>query len=416
MSAPQLIRDLTDDEARRALVHKWGDVEPDVLPAWVAEMDYAPAPPVAAALREAVAAGITGYPSFRPGGRLGEAYAGFARRHFDHEVDPGQVVPVCDVTAGIRLALDVLSDEGPMVLPTPAYPPQLDVARITGRRLVEVPLSPEAVAAGETLDLDAVDRALADGARTVLLTQPHNPLGHVHTRAELERLREVVRRHGARVISDEIHAPLVLPGATHVPYLSLPDTADHAVAVVAASKAFNTAGLRCAQLVTADEATHRRLVEAPDVRNDSWSPLGVEAAVAAYTEGDAWLAALVRRLDDQRTLLRELLAEHLPEARMRPLQATYLAWLDLRAYGHDDPAATALAKGRVRIEPGHRFQPGLEGSRPAQPRHLSRAARRGRQADGHRPDRVARTGRCRVTPRTRAPPPRGPVGSLAGSR
>jgi cystathionine beta-lyase len=356
-----LIKDLTDDEARRALVHKWGDVEPDVLPAWVAEMDYALAPPVAAALQDAVAAGMTGYPSFRPGGRLGEAYAGFAGRHFGQEVDPAQVVPVCDVTAGIRLALDVLSDPGAMVLPTPAYPPQLNVAQVTGRRLVEVPLPPEAVAEGATLDLDGVDRALAAGARTVLLTQPHNPLGHVHTRQELERLRDVVTRHGARVISDEIHAPLVLPGAAHVPYLSLPGTADHAVAVVAASKAFNVAGLRCAQIVTDDAATFRRLVEVPEVRNDSWSPLGVEAAVAAYTEGDAWLAALVERLDAQRRLLAALLAEHLPLARMRPMQATFLAWLDLRAYGDDDPAATALAKGRVRLAPGHHFQPGLRG-------------------------------------------------------
>ena len=361
MTAPHLLRDLTDDEARRALVLKWGDVDADVLPAWVAEMDYALAPPVAAALEDALAAGITGYPSLRPGGRLGEAYAGFARRHFGQEVDPTQVAPVCDVTAGIRLALDVLSDPGPLVLPTPSYPPQLNVAQVTGRGLVEVPLSPDAVATGARLDLDAIDEALGDGARTVLLTQPHNPLGHVHTREELEALRDLVTRHGARVISDEIHAPLVLPGATHVPYLSLPGTADHAVAVVAASKAFNIAGLRCAQIVTADEATHRRLVDIPEVRNDSWSPLGVEAAVAAYDEGDEWLAALVDRLDAQRTLLRELLAERLPEARMRPLEATYLAWLDLRAYGHDDPAATALAKGRVQLEPGHRFQPGLTG-------------------------------------------------------
>ncbi|HET6561421.1 MAG TPA: aminotransferase class I/II-fold pyridoxal phosphate-dependent enzyme [Marmoricola sp.] len=372
-------------------------------------MDHALAPPVAAALHAAVAAGITGYPAFRPGGRLGEAYAGFARRHFGQEVDPAQVVPVCDVTAGIRLALDVLSDPGPMVLPTPAYPPQLNVAQVTGRRLVEVPLSPEAVAAGATLDLDAIDRALADGARTVLLTQPHNPLGHVHTRGELERLRDVVRSHGARVVSDEIHAPLVLPGAEHVPYLSLAGTADHAVAVAAASKAFNVAGLRCAQLVTADAAAHRRLVEVPEVRNDSWSPLGVEAAVAAYTDGDAWLAALVDRLDAQRTLLGEPLREQLPEARMRPMQATYLAWLDLRAYGHDDPASTALAKGRVRIEPGHHFRPGLVGharlNLATSPERLTEIVRR---------LATALTGQ--VTPRRPAPPRPAHAASPAGSR
>jgi cystathionine beta-lyase len=210
-------------------------------------------------------------------------------------------------------------------------------------------------------DLDRLDRMLADGARTLLLTQPHNPLGHVYTRAELEGIRDVVVRHGARVVSDEIHAPLVLPGAEHVPYLSLEGAGDHAVAVLAASKAFNTAGLRCAQIVSDDPATSARLVGVPMARNDSWSPLGEIAAVAAYADGDSWLAALVSRLDSQRSLLTSLLASELPEARMRPLEATYLAWVDLRAYGHDDPAALALSKGRVHLEPGDRYQHGLPG-------------------------------------------------------
>ena len=110
-------------------------------------------------------------------------------------------------------------------------------------------------------------------------------------------------RHGARVVSDEIHGPLVLPGAEHVPYLSLDGTADHAVAVVAASKAFNIPGLKCAQILTGDDATRDRLVEIPMAQNDSWSPLGIVASIAAYDDGDAWLAALVERLDQQRTLL-----------------------------------------------------------------------------------------------------------------
>lgn len=354
-----MIRDLTDEEARRALVSKWGSVDPDVLPAWVAEMDYALAPPVAEALHRAVADGATGYPRFEAGGALGAAYAGFARRHFDHEVDPEQVVPTVDVTAGVRVALDVLSAPGPVVLPTPAYPPQFGVAELAGHEIWELPLDPDADEV--TLDLDRLDHLFARGATTLLLTQPHNPLGHVHTRAELEGIRDVALRHGARVISDEIHAPLVLPGAEHVPYLALDGTADHAVAVLAASKAFNTPGLRCAQIVSADPATRDELLAGPVARNDSWSPLGEVAAIAAYADGDAWLAALVQRLDRQRTLLAELLVDDLPEARMRPLEATYLAWLDLRAYGHDDPAAVALDKGRVLVEAGHRFQPGLAG-------------------------------------------------------
>ena len=355
-----MIRDLTDDELRRAMILKWGSVDPDVLPAWVAEMDYATAPPVVEAVRRAVDDGVLGYPPFEGGGGpLGEAYAGFARRHYGQEVDPEQVLPVVDVTAGVRVALDVLSDDAPVVLPTPAYHPQFGVIPITGRELWELPVPPDAESG--MFDLDRLDALFADGARTLLLTQPHNPLGHVHSRAELEGIRDVVVRHGGRVISDEIHAPLVLPGTEHVPYLSLEGTADHAVAVLAASKAFNTAGLRCAQIVTADPATRDRLLDVPMARNDSWSSLGEIAAVAAYAEGDAWLAALVARLDEQRTLLADLLAEHLPEALTRPLMATYLAWLDLRAYAVDDPAAVALATGRVKLEPGHRYQAGLAG-------------------------------------------------------
>lgn len=358
-TAADAIRDLTDDEARRALVLKWGTVDPDVLPAWVAEMDYALAPAVSEALHRAIADGVTGYPTFTVGGPLGEAYADFARRHYGQAVDPEQVMPVVDVTAGVRVALEVLGEPGPMVLPTPAYHPQFGVAGLSGRETWELPVSPDSGSA--MFDLDRLDDLLARGARTLLLTQPHNPLGHVYTREELEGIRDVVVRHGARVISDEIHAPLVLPGAAHIPYLSLDGTADHAVAVLAASKAFNTPGLRCAQIVTADPATRDRLAAEPMARNDSWSPLGEVAAVAAYRDGDGWLAALVSRLADQRSLLQRLLAELLPQARMRPLEATYLAWLDLRAYGADDPAAVALDKGRVHVEAGHRYQPGLAG-------------------------------------------------------
>ena len=295
-----------------------------------------------------------------------------------------------DVTAGVRLALDVLSeDKSPMVLPLPAYSPQLGLAEVTNRPQWDLPVTPD----GDeyVLDLDHLDRLFADGARTLLLTNPHNPCSHVHTRAELEGIRDLALKHGARVVSDEIHAPLVLPGATHIPYLALEGTAEHAVAVVAASKAFNTAGLKCAQVVTADRATLDRLAGVPMARNDSWSSLGVVAAIAAYRDGDAWLAALVERLTELRTLLADLLAEHLPEARMRPLEATYLAWLDLRAYGHDDPAAVA-SKGGVRVYAGHDYHPGADRTRPAQPRHVARAADRDRQPDGG----SARLRNCRV--------------------
>lgn len=365
-----MLRDFTDAEARRALPCKWGQVDDDVIPAWVAEMDYATAPAITEALTRAVADGVTGYPDFALGGPLGESYAGFAERHFGFAPDPTGVIPVVDVTAGVRLALDVLSDDAPVLMTLPGYPPLISIAEVTGRRRLDLVVDPDSPRA--EMDLDQLDQLLdpaGGGARTVLLTNPHNPWGRSFTRAELEGLRDVCLRHGARVIADEIHAPLVLPDAAgHTPYLSLDGTAEHAVSIVAASKAFNTAGLRCAQLVTTDPATRDLIRSVPMARNDSWSPLGVIAGVAAYTDGDAWLAALVERLGKQRDLLTDLLATHLPAARMRPLEATYLAWLDLRAcldgldgYDDPDPATTILSRGRVRVAAGHDYHPGLQG-------------------------------------------------------
>ena len=133
-----------------------------------------------------------------------------------------------------------------------------------------------------------------------------------------------------------------------------------AVAVVVASKAFGVPGLKCAQIITGDDDTTDRLLSVPMAENDSWGSLGVVAAVAAYTYGGPWLEALIARLDSQRTLLGNLLAEHLPRARMRPLEATYLAWLDLRDYGYDDPSEE-IRTGGVRVSPGHAYQPGLNG-------------------------------------------------------
>ncbi|GAA1447632.1 pyridoxal phosphate-dependent aminotransferase [Mycobacterium cookii] len=350
--------DLTEAEARLKLPLKWG-VPDGVLPAWVAEMDYAVDPVVLGAVQQVLADGITGYPTFGWDAALAESYVAWSGRHFGWAPEPRAVHPVVDVTAGVRLAIDVFSGPGGVVFPTPGYNAQHGLARVTGRaeHLLEVPPSAERA----EIDLDRLDRLFAGGAQTLLLTQPHNPWGRVFTRAELEGIRDVVLRHGARVVSDEIHAPLVLPGAEHVSYLAIEGTHDHAVAVVAASKAFNTAGLRCAQVVVPDRAGQLRLVDQPMSRNDSYSPLGMVAARAAYDHGDPWLASLIERLDEQRTLLAELLGTHLPEVRMRPLEATYLAWLDASAYGHADAAAVALQRGRVMVSAGESYAPGTSG-------------------------------------------------------
>lgn len=347
-----MLRDLTDDQARTALPLKWGEVEPGVLPAWVAEMDLLLAEPIEAALVQAVRGGA-GYPAHGDGG-LATAFAGFAQRHWDWALPPEAVLPTGTVVGGIRLVLEVLCPPGPVVVPQPCYPPFRDVVEVVGRELVTVDLDPDAETA--TMDLDALERAFAGGARTMLLCNPHNPLGRAWTRAELEALAVLTQRYGVRVVSDEIHGPLTLPGSSFTPYLAVDPGA---IVVTSASKSFNMPAVHGAQLVLLDPADRARVEAAPIPAQNIWSSFGVVAGVVAWRDCDDWLAALVERLDGNRAVLAEELATRLPEARMRPLEATYLAWVDLRAYA-DDPTAAALGAG-VRLGPGSDYQPGLRG-------------------------------------------------------
>jgi cystathionine beta-lyase len=349
-----VLRDLTDGQARSALPLKWGAVDPGVVPAWVAEMDFRLAEPVEEALIGAIRRGTAGYPPFGDGG-VGTAFAGFASRHWDWRV-PADASVVCgDVIAGIRIALEVLCPPGPVVVPLPCYPPFREVVALTGRELIAVTVDPDADDAA--LDLAAVEAAFESGARTILLCNPHNPLGRVPSRQELLDLAALARRYDARVVADEIHGPLVLPGATFTPYLSIDE---RGILVTSPSKTFNTAGLHCAQIVALDSDEQQRLRSMPLPQNHAYSPLGMIAAEVSWSQGDEWRAALIDRLDAQRSLLTELLTTDLPKARMRPLQATYLPWIDLRSYGYDDPASLALPHG-VRVAPGDDYQPGLTG-------------------------------------------------------
>jgi cystathionine beta-lyase len=231
---------------------------------------------------------------------------------------------------------------------TPAYPPFFDGVAEAGRRLVEVPL------AGGELDLDAIGAALAGDASALLLCNPHNPTGRVFDRATLEAVAELTDRHGALVLADEIHGPLVLPGARHVSFGALGDR--RAVVFTSASKAFNFPGLKCAVAIAGNDAVLRELDALPPEVHYRAGLFGVIASEAAFTHGDAWLDELLAALDSNRALLADLLASSLPEIGYAPPQASYLAWLDCRALGlGDDPSATFLERGRVALEPGPRF-------------------------------------------------------------
>jgi cystathionine beta-lyase len=198
--------------------------------------------------------------------------------------------------------------------------------------------------------------AFAAHPAAYVLSNPHNPVGRVHTEQELTALVRLARLYRVTLVSDEIHAPLVLPGATFTPLLSVPGAAEVAFAVVSASKAFNLAGLKCAAVVTGS-ARMAQLVDRfpPDAR---WRTghFGVIASIAAFTDGGDWLDQLLGTLDRRRAQLGALLVERLPQLSWVPPEATYLAWLDTSAIGPDETAREVfLDRGRVALEPGRRF-------------------------------------------------------------
>ena len=354
---------------------KWVAHPCDVIPLWVAELDVPLAPVVADALQAAIATGDTGYPA---GTRYAEALTAFARRRWDWDgLDVARTRVVADVMTGIAELLRIVTEPGDdVVIATPVYAPFSAFIEHTGRVPLVAPLG-----ADLHLDIDALDASFARAARrsrrpAFLLCNPHNPTGTVHTRAELEVVASLARRHGMRVLSDEIHAPLVLPGATFTPYLSV-DGADDAFALTSASKAFNLAGLKAAVAI-AGPAASADLAAIPGALAHGPSHLGVIAHTAALERGGEWLDALLAGLDENRTLLRTLLADNLPEVRMTTPEGTYLAWLDCRALGpfpdeHAEgagchgvadlagPARMFLDRARVALSSGHVYGSGGAG-------------------------------------------------------
>lgn len=346
------LTELSLADLRRRHSAKWAKYPEDVLPAWVAEMDFPLAPPVAAALSAAVAAGDTGYASPAELG-LGEAFAGFAAARLGWEVDPAAVSPAPDVVGAIVSLLATIAAPGDrVVINTPVYHPFFALIEELGLELTEAPLR------GGELDPEAIERCFAEGAVALILCSPHNPSGGVPSRAQLEAVAEAAARHGAWVLADEIHAPLTLPGAEHVPFLAVSEAAaERGVALCSASKAFNVAGLGCAQIVTAS-ATAAALVGRLPFGATHCGQLGALAAVAAYRDGGPWLDDVIAVLDHNRRLLAELLAERLPEVGYEPPAAGYLAWLDLRRLGlGNDPAEPILVRGKLALSPGPSFGP-----------------------------------------------------------
>ncbi|TWV55673.1 aminotransferase class I/II-fold pyridoxal phosphate-dependent enzyme [Streptomyces misionensis] len=356
---PDPLRALDLERLRRRTSMKWRTYPEDVLPLWVAEMDVPLAPPIVRALTDVLALGDTGYPV---GTAYAEALAGFAARRWGWDgiaVERTAVVP--DVMLGVVEMIGLVTQPGdPVIVNPPVYPPFFTFVAHMGRRVVEVPLGADLRLDPAALE-EAFARATADGGRAAyLLCSPHNPTGTVHTAAELAAVAELAERHGVRVVADEIHAPLVAPGVTFVPYLSVPG-ADRGLSLMSASKGWNLPGLKAA-LALAGPGAAADLARMPEEVGHGASHLGVIAHTAALREATGWLDALLLGLQANRRLLAELLAEHLPQIRVHPAEATYLAWLDCRALGlGDDPAQVFLDRGRVALTAGPPFGTGGAG-------------------------------------------------------
>lgn len=346
---------LTLEQLRARSSAKWRRHPPEVLPVWVAEMDVTLAPAIVQAVSAAMRDGDTGYPY---GTRYAEALADFAQARWGWRFDTAATVSVADVMRGIVAMLGLVTGPGDaVVVNSPVYHPFYRYLASMGRRVVEAPLGPDHRIDPETLELALADAAAGGRRCALLLCNPHNPTGTVHTRAELQAAGELAAGHGARVVVDEIHAPLVYAPAEHVPYLSLAVGAS-AFALLSASKGWNLAGLKAAVAVAGEQAVED-LARLPDEVSHGASQIGVIAHVAALRGGGPWLDRMLAALDANRTALAELLAERLPGVRYRPPDGTYLAWLDCRELGlGEDPAAAFLQRGRVALSPGPDFGTG----------------------------------------------------------
>jgi cysteine-S-conjugate beta-lyase len=332
---------------------KWRAYPPEVLPAFVAEMDFDLAAPIAEAVRNALAVGDCGYGHAGP---LAGAFAAFAARRLGWSPDESRVFAIPDVMTGIAEVLRAVTPPGAgIVINPPVYFPFFRRLALIGRRVVEAPLARRDDGRYE-LDPAALDRALGRrGVHGYLMCSPHNPVGRVWSARELRTAADLCHQHGAALLVDEIHAPLVLPGTRMVPFLSLEhEAAERTWVFTSATKGWNIPGLKCGVAIAGSDRA------AAVLKDLSWSLLaghhGVLASVAAFSDGLPWLDAVLAQLDRNRAELARLLAGLLPSVGYVSPEAGFLAWLDCRRLGlGDDPAARFLSRGRVALNPGADF-------------------------------------------------------------
>ncbi len=354
--------DLDIADLRRRRGEKWQDYPPDVLPAWVADMDFPVAEPIARYLAEAVRLHDVGYPQNPTPSALPTVFAKRMHERCGYTIDPKRVVVLTDVVQGIYIALQTLCEPGAgVVLQPPVYPPFFDAVRDTGRRQLNNPLlrGPR----GYELDLDGLRQVCDAGTRVLLLCNPQNPTGRVFTRAELEGIAQVALERDLLVISDEIQWELVYPGHRHVPFASLgPEVEARTLTLTSATKGYNIAGLRCAVAAFGSAEMLRRFKSVPSHVRGGLGTFGLGATEIAWTSCQPWLDDVMAYLDGNRRFLAEFVRTRIPRMGHQMGESLYLAWLDCAEL---DTAGLApfdffLERARVAPSDGRRFGPGGE--------------------------------------------------------
>jgi cystathionine beta-lyase len=340
--------------------NKWRKFPADVLPLWVADMDFASPPAVVAALRARVDHGFFGYLTEKP--ELQEVVTDRLAKRYGWRVEPEAVMPLPGVIAGFNLAIRALTTPGDgLLVQTPVYPPILRAAGNHGLTRDGHTLT-RGSDGRYTIDLEAFASAIRPRTRAFLLCNPHNPVGRLFARDELEAMASACLRRDLWIIADEIHSDLLYDGRQHVPMATLaPEIEQRTITLIAPSKTFNVPGLKCAVAVVPNRALRERLTAAVSDLVPKINVLGHTAAVAAYREGEEWLDALLRYLQANRDVLVREVTAHLPGVRVAAPEATYLAWLDCRETGLADPYTFFLGQARVALNDGKAFGPGGDG-------------------------------------------------------
>jgi cystathionine beta-lyase len=349
-------------DRRNTESNKWHKFPPEVLPLWVADMDFPSPEPVIRALRERVEHGFFGYGAEQP--EFHEVTCDRLLKRYGWKVPPEALVLLPGVIAGFNMAARAVTSAGDGVLmQLPVYPPIL-------RLPDNVKMSRDGVdlvrgAEGRyTIDMDAFERAITPLTRMFLLCNPHNPVGRVFTREELARMAEICLRRGLVICADEIHGELIYPGHQHVPIASLdPEIEARTITLMAPSKTFNLAGLRCAVAVIPNQALREKFVAARLDMVQTPNILGYTAMLAAYRDGQPWLDELLRYLESNRDFLVKHVRNNFPGIEVGVPEATYLAWLDCRKarIPNNDPFTFFLDTGKVSFNDGATFGRGGQG-------------------------------------------------------